>query len=57
MNAVTKGVVGLVLWLLAGFAVTEVAMLVLSRGAQKPVATPSGRAEPNQTVASAHLAD
>jgi hypothetical protein len=51
MNDVTKGVVGLVLWLLAGFAVTEVAAFTLSDGDRKRPATPSGYAPPNQTVA------
>jgi hypothetical protein len=51
MNEVTKGVVGLVLWLLAGFAVTEVAAFALSSGDKKRPATPSGYAGPNQTVA------
>lgn len=51
MNDVAKGIVGLVLWLVAGFAVTEVAAFVLSDGDKKRPATPSGYAGPNQTVA------
>ena len=51
MNDVAKGIVGLVLWLVAGFAVTEVAAFVLSDGDKKRLATPSGHARPNQTIA------
>ena len=38
MNSTTKGIIGLVLWLLAGFALTEVATLTLASGEppQKP---------------------
>lgn len=57
MNDVAKGVVGLVLWLLAGFAVTEVAAFALSRGDKKLPATPSGYVLPHQAVAAARIAD
>ena len=53
MGKRTKDIVALVMWLVAGFALTEVAAFALSRGFQKPVSAPVGRADPNQTIATA----
>ena len=51
MNSTTKGIIGLVLWLLAGFAVIEVATLVLAGGAQRK--PPVVQVEADRTVAAA----
>ena len=51
MNSTTKGIIGLVLWLLAGFALTEVATLTLAGDVQpKP---PVVEVEADRTVAAA----
>jgi len=51
MNSTTKGIIGLVLWLLAGFAVIEVATLVLAGGVQRK--PPVVQVEADRTVAAA----
>jgi hypothetical protein len=50
MNSTTKGIIGLVVWLLAGFALTEVATLTFAGGEQprKPTVI---QVEADRTVA------
>ena len=51
MNSTTKGIIGLFLWLLAGFAVTEVATLTLAGDVQRK--PPVVEVEADRTVAAA----
>ena len=53
MNSTTKGIIGLVLWLLAGFALTEVATLTLAGGVQREA--PVVHVEADRTVAAARM--
>ena len=49
MGSTTKGIIGLVLWLLAGFALTEVATLTLAGDVQRR--PPAVQIEADRTVA------
>ena len=51
MDSTTKGIIGLVLWLLAGFALTEVATLTLAGDVERKA--PAVLVEADRTVAAA----